>query len=51
MPNRMMPVGGNAQVMAPRHPGAPNGMCEYALLLQKLQRGFFGATCKRGSTL
>ncbi|XP_056267937.1 SWI/SNF complex subunit SMARCC1b isoform X2 [Pseudoliparis swirei] len=26
MPNRMMPVGGNAQVMAPRHPGAPNGM-------------------------
>lgn len=29
MPNRMMPVGGNAQTMAPRHPGAPNGMCEY----------------------
>ncbi|XP_034400467.1 SWI/SNF complex subunit SMARCC1b isoform X2 [Cyclopterus lumpus] len=26
MPNRMMPGGGNAQVMAPRHPGAPNGM-------------------------
>ncbi|XP_053189819.1 SWI/SNF complex subunit SMARCC1b [Scomber japonicus] len=26
MPNRMMPVGGNAQPMAPRHPGAPNGM-------------------------
>ncbi|XP_044191657.1 SWI/SNF complex subunit SMARCC1b isoform X1 [Thunnus albacares] len=26
MPNRMMPVGGNAQTMAPRHPGAPNGM-------------------------
>uniref|UniRef100_A0A8C3GBM5 SWI/SNF related BAF chromatin remodeling complex subunit C1b n=1 Tax=Cyclopterus lumpus TaxID=8103 RepID=A0A8C3GBM5_CYCLU len=34
MPNRMMPGGGNAQVMAPRHPGAPNGMCEYDLLLQ-----------------
>ncbi|CAK6949563.1 SWI/SNF complex subunit SMARCC1b [Scomber scombrus] len=26
MPNRMMPIGGNAQPMAPRHPGAPNGM-------------------------
>ncbi|XP_071776234.1 SWI/SNF complex subunit SMARCC1b [Centroberyx gerrardi] len=26
MPSRMMPVGGNAQTMAPRHPGAPNGM-------------------------
>ncbi|KAM3596674.1 uncharacterized protein V6R79_018851 [Siganus canaliculatus] len=26
MPNRMMPAGGNAQTMAPRHPGAPNGM-------------------------
>ncbi|XP_054873884.1 SWI/SNF complex subunit SMARCC1b isoform X2 [Amphiprion ocellaris] len=26
MPNRMMPGGGNAQTMAPRHPGAPNGM-------------------------
>ncbi|XP_054462680.1 SWI/SNF complex subunit SMARCC1b [Anoplopoma fimbria] len=26
MPNRMMPGGGNAQAMAPRHPGAPNGM-------------------------
>lgn len=26
MPNRMMPGGGNAQVIAPRHPGAPNGM-------------------------
>ncbi|KAM7373084.1 hypothetical protein PAMP_007964 [Pampus punctatissimus] len=26
MPNRMMPVGGNAQTMVPRHPGAPNGM-------------------------
>ncbi|KAM8767485.1 SWI/SNF complex subunit SMARCC1b [Acanthopagrus schlegelii] len=26
MPNRMMPAGGNAQPMAPRHPGAPNGM-------------------------
>ncbi|KAL6099900.1 uncharacterized protein ACO6RY_01621 [Pungitius sinensis] len=25
-PNRMMPGGGNAQAMAPRHPGAPNGM-------------------------
>ncbi|XP_045897699.1 SWI/SNF complex subunit SMARCC1-like [Micropterus dolomieu] len=26
MPNRMMPGGGNAQAMAARHPGAPNGM-------------------------
>ncbi|KAM9738158.1 SWI/SNF complex subunit SMARCC1b [Menidia menidia] len=26
IPNRMIPVGGNAQTMAPRHPGAPNGM-------------------------
>ncbi|KAM6959181.1 SWI/SNF complex subunit SMARCC1b [Aplochiton taeniatus] len=26
MPNRMMPGGGNGQTMAPRHPGAPNGM-------------------------
>uniref|UniRef100_A0A8C4HL00 SWI/SNF related BAF chromatin remodeling complex subunit C1b n=1 Tax=Dicentrarchus labrax TaxID=13489 RepID=A0A8C4HL00_DICLA len=26
MPNRMMPGSGNAQAMAPRHPGAPNGM-------------------------
>lgn len=26
MSNRMMPGGGNAQTMAPRHPGAPNGM-------------------------
>ncbi|XP_037549055.1 SWI/SNF complex subunit SMARCC1b [Nematolebias whitei] len=26
VPNRMMPVGGNAQTIAPRHPGAPNGM-------------------------
>ncbi|XP_033493266.1 SWI/SNF complex subunit SMARCC1b isoform X1 [Epinephelus lanceolatus] len=26
MPNRMMPGGGNAQTMASRHPGAPNGM-------------------------
>ncbi|XP_047460530.1 SWI/SNF complex subunit SMARCC1b [Mugil cephalus] len=26
LPNRMMPAGGNAQPMAPRHPGAPNGM-------------------------
>uniref|UniRef100_A0A7N8Y6Z1 SWI/SNF related BAF chromatin remodeling complex subunit C1b n=1 Tax=Mastacembelus armatus TaxID=205130 RepID=A0A7N8Y6Z1_9TELE len=26
MPNRMMPAGGNAQTIAPRHPGAPNGM-------------------------
>lgn len=26
IPNRMMPAGGNAQSMAPRHPGAPNGM-------------------------
>lgn len=32
MPNRMMPGGGNAQAMAARHPGAPNGMCEYSLL-------------------
>uniref|UniRef100_A0A671WJX7 SWI/SNF related BAF chromatin remodeling complex subunit C1b n=1 Tax=Sparus aurata TaxID=8175 RepID=A0A671WJX7_SPAAU len=30
MPNRMMPAGGNAQPMAPRHPGAPNGMCEFS---------------------
>ncbi|XP_053302165.1 SWI/SNF complex subunit SMARCC1b [Pleuronectes platessa] len=26
VPNRMMPSGGNPQPMAPRHPGAPNGM-------------------------
>lgn len=26
IPNRMIPAGGNAQTMAPRHPGAPNGM-------------------------
>ncbi|KAG7499859.1 SWI/SNF complex subunit SMARCC1-like [Solea senegalensis] len=26
MPNRMMTSGGNTQSMAPRHPGAPNGM-------------------------
>ncbi|XP_071373478.1 SWI/SNF complex subunit SMARCC1b [Centroberyx affinis] len=26
MPSRMMPGGGNAQTMAPRPPGAPNGM-------------------------
>ncbi|TKS88499.1 SWI/SNF complex subunit SMARCC2 BRG1-associated factor 170 [Collichthys lucidus] len=26
IPNRMMPVAANAQTMAPRHPGAPNGM-------------------------
>ncbi|XP_039977046.1 SWI/SNF complex subunit SMARCC1b [Xiphias gladius] len=26
MPNRIMTSGGNAQPMAPRHPGAPNGM-------------------------
>ncbi|XP_035537241.1 SWI/SNF complex subunit SMARCC1b [Morone saxatilis] len=26
LPNRMMPGSGNAQAMAPRHPGAPNGM-------------------------
>ncbi|KAJ4928542.1 hypothetical protein JOQ06_016333 [Pogonophryne albipinna] len=26
MPNRMIPGGVNAQTMAPRHPGAPNGM-------------------------
>ncbi|KAM6974682.1 SWI/SNF complex subunit SMARCC1b isoform 2-T2 [Tautogolabrus adspersus] len=26
VPNRMMSGGGNTQVMAPRHPGAPNGM-------------------------
>ncbi|XP_059205520.1 SWI/SNF complex subunit SMARCC1b [Centropristis striata] len=26
IPNRMMPGGGNAQAMAPRHTGAPNGM-------------------------
>ncbi|AWP21764.1 putative SWI/SNF complex subunit SMARCC1-like [Scophthalmus maximus] len=31
LPNRMMPSGGNTQPMAPRHPGAPNGMCEYSL--------------------
>uniref|UniRef100_A0A674MJS4 SWI/SNF related BAF chromatin remodeling complex subunit C1b n=1 Tax=Takifugu rubripes TaxID=31033 RepID=A0A674MJS4_TAKRU len=29
--NRMMPGGGTAQPMATRHPGAPNGMCEYSL--------------------
>uniref|UniRef100_A0A667Y682 SWI/SNF related BAF chromatin remodeling complex subunit C1b n=1 Tax=Myripristis murdjan TaxID=586833 RepID=A0A667Y682_9TELE len=28
VPSRMLPSGGNAQTMAPRHPGAPNGMCE-----------------------
>lgn len=32
MSNRMMPGGGNSQAMAPRHPGAPNGMCKYAML-------------------
>ncbi|KAG7245013.1 hypothetical protein INR49_023579 [Caranx melampygus] len=26
MPNRIIPSGGNTQPMAPRHPGAPNGM-------------------------
>ncbi|RVE66969.1 hypothetical protein OJAV_G00112730 [Oryzias javanicus] len=26
VPNRVMPGGGNPQTMAPRHPGAPNGM-------------------------
>ncbi|XP_029920016.1 SWI/SNF complex subunit SMARCC1b isoform X2 [Myripristis murdjan] len=26
VPSRMLPSGGNAQTMAPRHPGAPNGM-------------------------
>ncbi|XP_034561413.1 SWI/SNF complex subunit SMARCC1b isoform X2 [Notolabrus celidotus] len=26
VPNRMIPAGGNPQTMAPRHPGAPNGM-------------------------
>ncbi|XP_029298553.1 SWI/SNF complex subunit SMARCC1b isoform X2 [Cottoperca gobio] len=26
MPNRIIPGGGNIQAMAPRHPGAPNGM-------------------------
>ncbi|XP_070702512.1 SWI/SNF complex subunit SMARCC1b [Pempheris klunzingeri] len=26
VPNRMMPAGGTAQAMAPRHSGAPNGM-------------------------
>ncbi|XP_070840212.1 SWI/SNF complex subunit SMARCC1b [Chaetodon trifascialis] len=26
MPNRMIPGGGSTQAMAPRHPGAPNGM-------------------------
>ncbi|KAM6900017.1 SWI/SNF complex subunit SMARCC1b [Xenentodon cancila] len=26
IPNRMMPGGGNAQTIAPRNPGAPNGM-------------------------
>ncbi|XP_030003411.1 SWI/SNF complex subunit SMARCC1b isoform X2 [Sphaeramia orbicularis] len=31
MANRMIPGGGGAQTMAPRHPGAPNGMCEYYL--------------------
>uniref|UniRef100_A0A8C7UP59 SWI/SNF related BAF chromatin remodeling complex subunit C1b n=1 Tax=Oncorhynchus mykiss TaxID=8022 RepID=A0A8C7UP59_ONCMY len=29
MPSQMMPTGGNSLTMAPRHPGAPNGMCEY----------------------
>uniref|UniRef100_A0AAZ3QPD5 SMARCC C-terminal domain-containing protein n=1 Tax=Oncorhynchus tshawytscha TaxID=74940 RepID=A0AAZ3QPD5_ONCTS len=28
MPSQMMPSGGNSLTMAPRHPGAPNGMCE-----------------------
>nr|XP_029502157.1 SWI/SNF complex subunit SMARCC1-like [Oncorhynchus nerka] len=26
MPSQMMPTGGNSLTMAPRHPGAPNGM-------------------------
>lgn len=30
MSNRMLPGGGNAQPMATRHPGAPNGMCEHS---------------------
>lgn len=37
MANRMMPGGGTAQAMAPRHPGAPNGMCEYSLLLHLVE--------------
>lgn len=32
--NQMIPGGGNAQPMAPRHPGAPNGMCESSSLVK-----------------
>lgn len=32
--NRMIPGGGNAQTMATRHSGAPNGMCEYSSLIK-----------------
>lgn len=35
MPGRMMggapPTGSMPPMMGPRHPGAPNGMCEYAI--------------------
>lgn len=37
MPNRMIPGGGNSQAMANRPPGAPNGMCEYALFLPGME--------------
>lgn len=38
MPGRMMggapPTGSMPPMMGPRHPGAPNGMCEYAIRIR-----------------
>ncbi|CAB1320646.1 unnamed protein product [Coregonus sp. 'balchen'] len=37
MPSQMMPTGGNSLTMAPRHPGAPNGMLRhYVKVIQML---------------